>query len=146
MSVLSALLAVLLLGASAYDLRTRRIPNALAAAGMLAGLAGQARLGGLPGLEQSLLGIAAALPLLGLYAARVFGAGDVKLLAAVGALAGPLFLAWTLLAALPAAGLLALIFVIRRGRFSLPPRAQAARLPFAPAVAAGALYAFWHLH
>ncbi len=139
-------LVLLLMTASACDLKTRRIPNGLTAAGMLAGLAGHACGGGLPGLLPSLEGIAAALPLLLLYAARAFGAGDVKLLLAVGALMGPGFLLWTLLGAVFTAGLLALVSVLRRGRLTLPPLSKATRMPFAPAVALGAGFAFAHLH
>ncbi len=143
---MSLALVLLLLAASACDLRTRRIPNGLTAVGMLAGLAGHAYGGGLPGLLSSLEGMAAALPLLLLYAARAFGAGDVKLLMAVGALMGPRFLLWTLLGAVCAAGLLALVLVLRRSRFTLPAPANAARMPFAPAVALGAGFAIAHLH
>ncbi len=146
MSFPESVLALLLLAASACDLQTRRIPNGLCAAGVLAGLAGHTDLSGLPGLAWSLLGIAAALPLLFLYAARAFGGGDVKLLMAVGALMGPVFLLWTLGAALFAAGLPALVSVVRRGRLTLPPLSKAKRMPFAPAVAAGAAFAFLHLH
>ena len=81
-----------------------------------------------------------------LYAVRAFGAGDVKLLMAVGALMGPSFLLWTLLGAVCAAGLLALVSVVRRGQFELPPLSKARRMPFAPAVALGAAFAFVHLH
>ncbi len=143
---MSFALALLLFAASVCDLKTRRIPNGITAAGVLAGLAGHACLGGPPGLLPSLEGIAAALPLLLLYAAGAFGAGDVKLLMAVGALMGPGFLLWTLLGAVFAAGLLALAFVIRRGRLTLPTPAKASRMPFAPAVALGAGFAFAHLH
>ncbi len=146
MSFTEALLALFLLSAAACDLKTRRIPNGLTTAGALAGLAGHAYLSGLPGVLWSLEGIAAALPLLLLYAARTFGAGDVKLLMAVGALMGPGFLLWTLLGAVCAAGLPALVFVLRRGRFTLPTPANANRMPFAPAVALGAVFAFAHLH
>ena len=143
---MSFALVLLLLAASACDLKTRRIPNGLTAAGALAGLAGHAYLGHLPGLLWALAGIAAALPLLLLYAARAFGAGDVKLLMAVGTLMGPHFLLWTLLGAAFAAGLLALMSVIRRRRFTLPTPAKAGRMPFAPAFAVGAGFAFAHLH
>ena len=146
MSFTEAVLALLLLAASASDLKTRRIPNGLTAAGVLAGLAGHAYLGGLPGFFWALAGLAAALPLLLLYTAHAFGAGDVKLLMAVGALMGPGFLLWTLPGAVLAAGLLALAAVLRRGRLTLPPLSKASRMPFAPAVALGAAFAFAHLH
>lgn len=140
------MLVLLLLAGSVCDLKTRRVPNGLTAAGALAGLLGHAYYGGLPGLLWSFEGLSAALPLLLLYAARAFGAGDVKLLMAVGALMGPSFLLWTLLGAVFAAGLLALVSVLRRGRWTLPPLSKANRMPFAPAVAAGAALAFAHLH
>jgi prepilin peptidase CpaA len=143
---MSFALALLLLAASACDLKTRRIPNGLTAAGMLAGLAGHAYLDGLAGFLWALAGIAAVLPLLLLYAVRAFGAGDVKLLMAVGALMGPWFLLWTLLGAVFAAGLLALVVLVRRGRLTLPTPAKSARMPFAPAAALGAGFAFAHLH
>lgn len=138
---------MLLLSASVSDILARRIPNCLCVVGVLAGLGGHLWAAGLPGLAYSLLGMAAALLLLLLYAVRAFGAGDVKLLIAVGALMGPSFLFWTLLGSLFAAGLFALVIVLRRGRLTLlPPLAKATRLPFAPAVAAGAVFAFVHLH
>jgi len=140
-------LAVLLLSVSISDILVRRIPNRFCVFGVLAGLGGHVWAAGLPGLADSLLGIAAALPLLLLYAVRAFGAGDVKLLMAVGALMGPGFLLWTLCGAVFAAALLALAVILRRGRSTLlPPLAKATRLPFAPAVAAGAVFAFIHLH
>ena len=145
-STINIALALLLIAASACDLKTHRIPNGLAAAGLLAGLLGHAFLGGLSGVLWSLAGGAAALPLLLLYAVRAFGAGDVKLLMAVGALMGPIFLLWTLLGAVCAAGLLALVSVVRRGRLALPPLSKARRMPFAPAVTIGAVFAFAHLH
>jgi len=140
-------LAVLLLSASVSDIRVRRIPNRLCVFGVLAGLGGHVWAAGLPGLTHALFGIAAALPLLLLYAVRAFGAGDVKLLMAVGALMGPIFLLWTLFGSLFAAGLFALAIILRRRRLTLlPPLAHATRLPFAPAIAAGAAFAFIHLH
>ena len=137
---------LLLVSTSVCDLKTRRLPNSLAVAGLLAGLVGHAWVGGTTGFLWSLAGIAAALPLLLLYAVRALGAGDVKLFMAVGALMGPIFLLWTLLGAIFAGGLLALIYVMRRGRLTLPPLSKAERMPFAPAVAAGAAFAFLHLH
>ena len=137
---------MLLLSASVSDIRVRRIPNSLCVFGVLVGLGGHLFAAGMPGLAVSLLGMAAALPLLLLYAVRAFGAGDVKLLMTVGALMGPSFLSWTLLGSLFAAGLFALAIVLRRGRLFLPSVAKATRFPFAPAVAAGAAFAFLYLH
>lgn len=132
---LDCALLLLLCGASACDLRTRRIPNGLVAAGLLLGLAGRGWHGGEPGLLWSLCGVAAALPLLPLWAARALGAGDVKLLMMVGALMGPVFLLWTALGTLFAGALLGLFWMARRS----------AQMPLAPAIALGAGWAFAHL-
>ena len=84
------ILLTLVLGATVYDVRYRRIPNWLTAGGVLAGLAINSFLGqGWPGLRFSLLGFAAAFGFyVVLYALRAMGAGDVKLMAAVGAMVG----------------------------------------------------------
>lgn len=88
-----SILAALLLAAVAFDLRRRRIPNALVLYGLALGLAfhafapaGQGLLqGGGLGLAAALLGGLAGLALfLPFYALRMLGAGDVKLLAMVG--------------------------------------------------------------
>ena len=84
-----ALLA-LLVGAAIYDVRYRRIPNWLTVTGVLVGLLinfliGPPEGGILFALEG--LGVAFFVYLV-LYAIRAMGAGDVKLMAAVGTLAG----------------------------------------------------------
>ena len=140
------LLALLLIVASVRDIQTRRIPNCLCAAGVLAGLVGHVWHDGWPGFLMSLSGIAAALPLLLLYAVGALGAGDVKLLIAVGALTGPHFLLWTLLGAIFAGAALALLWIVRRSVLRLSPVTLKARMPFAPAIALGAAWAFVHLH
>ena len=138
-------LALLLLAASAWDIQMRRIPNGLCAAGMAAGLAGHFWHGGGPGLW-SLAGMAAALPLLLLYAVIAFGAGDIKLLMAVGALMGPVFLLWALGGAVLAGAGLALACITARGIRSQPLLPPKSRMPFAPAIALGAVFACVHLH
>ena len=160
-------LAILLLLAAACDIRTHRIPNALALAGLVVGLAGHGWRGGAPGLLLSLEGIAVAGLALLPYAARGLGAGDVKLLGAVGALMGPVFLLWTLLGTALAGGLLALCWAARRGVLretldnallglhllgaragvsALASASQAGKMPLAPAIALGAAFAFIRLH
>ena len=160
-------MALLLTAAAVRDIQTHRIPNGIIAAGLAAGLAGHLWQGGGPGLLWSLAGIAAALPLLALYALGALGAGDVKLLMAVGALTGPVFLLWTLLGAIFAGALLALVWAARRGVLretvqnvqfgllligartgisALASVSQAGRMPLAPAIALGAVFAFVHLH
>ncbi|MDQ2798381.1 MAG: prepilin peptidase [Armatimonadota bacterium] len=160
-------LAVLLTLAAVCDIRTHRVPNLLVLTGLGLGLAGHGWRGGGPGLLESLEGIAVAVPLLLLYALGGLGAGDVKLLGAVGALMGPIFLLWTLLGTVLAGGLLALIWAMTRGVLretvqntvlglhllgagagvsSLASVSKAGRMPLAPAIALGAAFAFFRLH
>lgn len=84
------LLSVLVIVAAAFDLRTRRIPNWLCAAGLLAGFASQIALSHWTGARDAALGAGLALLIyIPLFALRAVGGGDVKLMAAVGSLAGP---------------------------------------------------------
>lgn len=86
------ILAVLLaLVAGLGDLRTRRIPNRLTVSAFLLGLAVNGLLGGWRGLLFSLegagVGLAVLLPVVLL---RGLGAGDWKLMGALGAMVGPM--------------------------------------------------------
>jgi prepilin peptidase CpaA len=85
-----AVLIVVLLAAAVYDVRYRRIPNWISVGGTLIGLVLNSFLyHGAPGLIFALKGL-----LLGfgvyfvLYVLHAMGAGDVKLMAATGALVG----------------------------------------------------------
>ena len=115
------LLAGLLLGAVWHDVRSRRIPNRLVFPGALMGLL----LNSLPvhldgvlapvsaplGLPMALAGFAVGLALLlPMYAIKAMGAGDVKLMAMVGAFLGPYPVAIALLFSLLAGGVMA-VFV-----------------------------------
>jgi prepilin peptidase CpaA len=113
-----AVLMVLLVIAGVSDCRTRRIPNVLVASGALFGLIYNIALPQ-PGHHPILfplaglaLGMALLLPL---YLIRAMGAGDVKLLGMVGAFLGPLATFHAALATFIVGGVLAIIFVIRRG-------------------------------
>lgn len=100
-----------------WDLRTRRIPNALTIPALVAALCVHGVVGAGQGLFLSACGavVAGALVLPG-YALRFTGGGDVKLLMAVGAiLTFPLALKAGL-AALIAGGLLGLAVSARDGR------------------------------
>lgn len=155
-------LTVLLAVASAIDLRTRRIPNALVVSGALLGLGLQAALPAGRGLFDSFapggIGLSAAL-LAGvvllaagvlLWRSGLFGAGDAKLLAALGPYVGPAGVLPVLLYTLLAGGVLALVAAAWRhghlwlaSRAASSPRAaqptEPARLPYALAITAGAL-------
>ncbi|MDQ1468992.1 MAG: prepilin peptidase CpaA [Bryobacterales bacterium] len=86
----SAVLITLVLAASIYDMRYRRIPNWLSLTGAVTGIALNSFLyQGWPGLRLSLVGLTVAFSAyFALYSLRAMGAGDVKLMAAIGALTG----------------------------------------------------------
>src|SRR5690242_1594481 len=91
---LTLVLSATLIGAGTWavrdDLLFHRISNRLTGTLLCVGLAIRMLGGGWSGLEQSLLGVMVGLGcLLPFYIARGMGAGDVKLLAATGALLGP---------------------------------------------------------
>lgn len=80
------LLAVLLAVAVISDIKAYRIPNVLNALGCLAGMTYGVVSGGTRGLCRSLMGIIVpAVLLMVLFIFRVIGAGDIKLLSAIGA-------------------------------------------------------------
>ena len=112
-----ALLA-LLVGAAIYDVRYRRIPNWLTVAGVVAGLLLNFLIGPPEGgIVFALKGLAAGFGVyLALYAIRAMGAGDVKLMAAVGALAGWERWFGIFFVAAIVGGVLALLLAALRGR------------------------------
>src|SRR5579864_1938211 len=79
------------LAAAFVDFRTRRIPNWLTVPAFVAGLTLRSALFGWPGAKTALEGAGLALGLLlPLVLLRAVGAGDWKLMGAVGAFLGPL--------------------------------------------------------
>lgn len=111
--------AVTLVVASVTDLRTGKIYNWTTYPAIAAGLIGHALLGGVVGNEHmglagSLLGLLVGMgfPMLAWMAGGI-GGGDAKLMGAVGALTGWRFALVALVYGLLAAGLLALIVMLR---------------------------------
>jgi prepilin peptidase CpaA len=168
-------LALLLSLCAGYiDGRTHRIPNWLTVSGFLAGIFLHGLLSGWSGvvvaLEGAGLGLAILLPLVWL---RALGAGDGKLMAALGAVVGPQMLCFVLFASVLVAGLMAAFLAVRAGRvretfhniglilmgfltfgFKAHPEISldnpdALKLPFGVAAAVGTLICFvaahWHL-
>jgi len=159
---LSLPLAAAVLGASAWavreDLLTHRVPNGLTGPVFVLGLLLQLALSGWSGFGEALLGALVGLVILmPLYLLRAMGAGDVKLLSALGTFLGP---HWALVAGIYTllfGGLFALGYVLLgAARAALEPvgapwsvrfhcaRARAwalrrERFPYAIAIAAGAL-------
>jgi len=110
--------AVLALIAGITDWRSRRIPNWLTVPALLIGIAVNAGLHGWAGAKSSLLGAGLGLLLLLPFVlVRSLGAGDWKLIGALGAFLGPQRLITVLFATLLVAGVMALVLVIWKGRF-----------------------------
>lgn len=100
------------------DLRTRRIPNWLTVSGFLLGIALNSIFGGWRGALDSLEGAGLALGLLlPLVLLRGFGAGDWKLLGAVGALTGWRVMLVVLIVSCLITGVAALVQIIVTRRF-----------------------------
>jgi prepilin peptidase CpaA len=100
--------------ATASDLRHRRIPNTLTLIGAVAGLIYSAATGAGSGATTSLQGWALGLLIwLPIYALGGMGAGDVKLLACVGAWLGPGAVVRVAIYASIAGGALALAVALR---------------------------------
>ena len=151
--------------ATRADVRARKIPNHLTGPAMLLGLLSHMVLGGTEGFLGSALGllVGGALLFPG-WMVGWMGAGDVKLMAAVGAwLAWPQALFGTL-AALIAGGVIALVMaarsrmlgrslwgaavlgswiMTRAGGGTPPPVTSGLRFPFAIAIMAGSVVAMW---
>jgi prepilin peptidase CpaA len=99
------------------DWRSRRIPNWLTVGGLVVGLLLNSVAGGWPGAKNSLLGAGLGLVLLFPFVLmRSLGAGDWKLIGALGAFLGPSRLITVLFATVLLAGLMALILVIWKRR------------------------------
>jgi prepilin peptidase CpaA len=108
-------IAVAIAGLGAViDLRTRRIPNILTFGGAAAAFAYSVHANGLTGLGLSVAGWATGIVLfLPIFIVGGMGAGDVKLLGAVGAWVGPLTALYCALYSVLAGGLLGLIVALQ---------------------------------
>jgi prepilin peptidase CpaA len=110
-------LALLVVAATVYDVRQRRVPNWLSVSGVLAGLALNVVLHEFAGLWFSLQGLGLALLVyFPLFAIRAMGAGDAKLMAAVGAMVGPANWFGIFLLTSMTGGVFALCLVLATGR------------------------------
>jgi len=114
---LGALALGLAVWAGWLDWRSRRIPNWLTVPALLLGLGSQTLAAGWPGtksaLEGSGLGLGLLLPFV---LARGLGAGDWKLMGALGALLGPARLVVVLLGTVLVAATMAVVEMVRRKR------------------------------
>ena len=118
-SLAFATIAAGMTAATVVDIRTRRIPNELTAA--LAGIGLGLSAAGVSGISvwASMLGFVVGLALMmpG-HLLGATGAGDVKLMAAVGAIVGPALVVTAFLFTAVAGGVLAVVVASRRRRLS----------------------------
>ncbi len=111
--VVSLGLAVVACG---WDLRTRRIPQTLTLGGALCGLAFHLLSGGWNAGVGSVTGWAVGIAIFFVpFALGGLGAGDVKLLGAIGAWLGPMSALWVGLYAGAAGGVLAIFVALTKG-------------------------------
>lgn len=151
---INILLIVLVLAATATDLRHRRIPNKLTVPAILLGILVQTGFGGLAGGASSLAATGIAIGLLAVpFALGWLGGGDVKLFAAIGAMKGPEFLFATCVLTALFGGLFAAVSLFRARSLRLAMThlflswyvpvteemrvLSQRRLPYAPAIALG---------
>ena len=117
-SLVNLSLVALLLAASAHDLAARKIPNRLLLAGLACALLLHLASGApLVRLADAALGFGLAMLLfLPMYAAGGMAAGDVKLMATVGAFTGPGLAFQICLATCCIGGLMALGLILMKGK------------------------------
>jgi prepilin peptidase CpaA len=103
--------------ASVFDVRSRRIPNFITFPSILLGLALHLALGGWRQLLTSLAaGLICGFVFLVFYIAGGMGAGDVKLIAAVGCIAGLSHVPYLLVLTALSGGAMAIVLALSRGR------------------------------
>lgn len=113
-----ALLLSLLVIAAYFDIKSRRIPNQLVLAGLIASFVLQINFNGFEGFKAWSLGLLVGFgSFLPLYLLRAMGAGDVKLMAMVGAFLGPNLALGAVLTTLVVGGVLAVAIAMYSGVF-----------------------------
>ncbi len=166
-SFLLLIAVVLAVVAAIMDLRQHRIPNWLTYPGIVLGFGCRGALLGWKGLASALAGCLLAGGVMFLFfMVRAMGAGDVKIMAAIGAFVGPENAVAVLLATAICGGVLAIVYALYRKRMistlknlgsvlrfhawagvQAHPEVnldnpEALRMPYGLAIALGTLYAF----
>lgn len=134
--------------AAVSDLRTRRIPNWISGLALICGIVLHVWQSGASGLLFALAGAALGLAVLvPFYAIKAVGAGDVKLLAGVGAIVGVQLLVSVAIYAAIVGGVMSAVILARRKRLMIffhevavlkqVPTRSGATAPYAVAIASG---------
>ncbi|MCE8025027.1 A24 family peptidase [Billgrantia aerodenitrificans] len=111
--MLNVMILMLVCCAVAYDLRTRRIPNTLILAGAAVGFLLQGWAAGAGGVLAAIYGLLVGLAiLLPGYLMGFTGAGDAKLMAAIGTFLGPVGVLQAALISIFVGGVIALGFAL----------------------------------
>jgi len=157
-------LAVVTFVAAIFDYRFRKVPNAITLPAIGIGLSIAFLNNGLLGFSASMIGFFFGTVLLSFpYAMGGIGAGDVKLLGAIGAIKGPWFVFMAFLAAAIIGGIMAVFrmaFILKNSdmrilgqsvrtacytgtlsEVEIPEYARKETLPYAVAISAGAVVA-----
>lgn len=164
-ALIDGLLTIVILVSLITDLRWRRILNIITYPGMILGLSLNAMQSGFGGFKFSLLGLvigATPFLVLNLFNEQGMGAGDIKLMAAIGALKGGLFALQVLIFTGLIGGVMAVLLLIYKKRlratlkgmggamariFQKDKQKVASRegpsvyMPYGPAIALGTLVA-----
>src|SRR5271165_3189340 len=166
-SILLLVAAIFAVVAAILDLRQHRIPNWLTYPGIILGFVFRGAFMGWKGLATALAGCLLAGGVMFLFfVVRAMGAGDVKIMAAIGAFVGPSNAVEVLLATAICGGVLAIAYALYRKRMistlknlasvlrfhawagvQAHPEVnldnpEALRMPYGLAIALGTLYAF----
>jgi prepilin peptidase CpaA len=147
------------------DVASRRIPNSLTYSALLVAIVGRFGLQGWHGLGSAIAGgLIGGGAFLVFFLLHAMGAGDVKLITAIGCLVGPTSAIQIVLASAIAGGIFAILYAVGQGRLravlvnvfelirfhaaegaEMHPslnlsNPQAARMPYGVAIAAGVVY------
>ena len=151
MNVTAPFLVILLLAAF-LDLLTKKVPNFLILPSLLLAFPLAYLNGGADLLLNSILGACVGfLVLLYPYSKSLIGAGDVKLMAVVGAFLGPKLVLLAVLYASVFGGLIVLVYLFYKGllaqsfRRAMSLQFSNARIPYACAISAGSCLALFNL-
>lgn len=116
---LYVLLFAVVIPAAIFDYRSRRIPNWLCVMATVAGLTANLSLSGKAGMISALTGFAAGFCVyFGLYLLHAMGAGDVKLMAALGMIVGLQHWVFLFMTTAVSGAVIGIILAARKGRLT----------------------------